>query len=141
MVCTRKKRQSSRLRIRTSRLTLDTHMKRILTVAIAIFMLVLLALPAAAVRPAIDYPIRMHLKYGEGARISFPHDDTWCWNLRENKRGRWVAVVRDGYRAYRGAPCRGDRLATFVLPRGIMEDQINLFQRNGLITIFILRYD
>lgn len=84
-------------------------------------------------------PHRLGIRYGE--RIAFPHDGEHCWNWKRNRNGRPVAVIRDGLRAYRGAPCRGELIARVRLPWRSHEDNVRVFAANDRVYVFTLRHD
>lgn len=111
-------------------------MRRI--IAVIIIAVALLA-PAQASATPEQPPHRLALRWGE--RIAFPHDGPHCWDFRLNRNGRPIVVIKDGERAYRGAPCRGPVIARLRMPWRIMEDEVNVFVANEHVYVFTLRRD
>lgn len=91
----------------------------------------------AQARPDDD-PYRLGVRYGE--RIGIPHEGPMCWRFNQGPRGRWRAVIVQGERAERGAPCRGPRTAIVKLPWGIQEDAIRVWTTDGHVWLITLRY-
>lgn len=110
-----------------------------MTRAVAVIVIALAVLTAAVGTAAADEPYRLGLRYGE--RIGIPHEGPMCWRFAQGPRGRWRAVIVEGHRPERGAPCRGPRIAIVRFPRGVQEDGVRVWTRQGRIWVFALGPD
>ena len=79
-------------------------------------------------------PPRVRVTWATGVAVE--HDGPVCWNFRFNQvTGRPLAIVKAGSRAYRGAPCRGERILVAKLPWYIHEDGVGVYQLPGLVLV------
>jgi hypothetical protein len=95
-----------------------------------------LAIVTAAPTMATAAPV-VRERIGWGEAVAIDHSGPMCWHYNVRPNGRRVAVIIGGERAARGAPCRGPRLARFVLPRRSHEDSITVFATGARVIVWV----
>jgi hypothetical protein len=91
--------------------------------------------------PIDDDPVRMAMAPGD--RVSFVHEGPMCWRWSRNDNGRPRAIIVQGERRERGAPCRGARTAIVRLPWDSTEEAhwINIWATPGKVHVMVMHYD
>jgi hypothetical protein len=103
-----------------------------LLLVLAVLLGALTMAPSAAAAPNPSAPVH---RLADGDAVAVAHSGPYCWHYRAHTSGRRVAVLIDGTRAQRGAPCRGAVIARVILPRYSHEDSLTVFAMGGAIHV------